>query len=295
MMPLLNLKTDLQQVEELMLSQCDPLTDQTNQCRAAVRSHLGAGGSRLRALLCLDAGRRLGLAKPERVSLAACCELIHNASLVQDDCFDREELRRGQPSIWRAYGLTVAICSGDLMLSAAYGCLTKLTRSEILPRLLEAIHGQTSIVIASQDCEQKAASEGLSCLSAYEQIAIAKSGALLVLPLQLPLIASGHPAAGSDARRLAESFAVAYQMWDDLQDFEADLKAGSLNAISVLMRSGIDLEAARSLIEVRAQYWLGYALQASLTLPSRCGELFVQQAQSLLAKLPSTTALTGIC
>ena len=86
----------------------------------AVALHLGAGGARIRALVCLHAGQKLGLPDETSVVLATSCELLHNASLVQDDVFDQQTMRRGVQSAWKRFGDTVAICAGDLMLAGAF-------------------------------------------------------------------------------------------------------------------------------------------------------------------------------
>ena len=72
----------------------------------------------------MHAGLALGLSEPDVLCLAASAELLHNASLVHDDLQDQDGMRRGAPAVWKKYGSNVAICTGDLMLSAAYAALS---------------------------------------------------------------------------------------------------------------------------------------------------------------------------
>ncbi|MBV5277060.1 polyprenyl synthetase family protein, partial [bacterium] len=65
----------------------------------AARYHLEAGGQRVRARLALHACEALGVVGDQSVRLAACVELLHNASLVHDDLQDKEKLRRGLPTV----------------------------------------------------------------------------------------------------------------------------------------------------------------------------------------------------
>ena len=51
---------------------------------------------------------------------AAQIELIHNFSLIHDDIEDNSDLRRGQPTVWKVWGMPHAINAGDLMFSMAH-------------------------------------------------------------------------------------------------------------------------------------------------------------------------------
>jgi geranylgeranyl pyrophosphate synthase len=172
--------------------------------------------------LALAAGLALGLSKADAVCIASCAELLHNASLVHDDIQDRDVVRRGQVAVWSKYGSNLAICTGDFLLSAAYGVLCTISQPHLLPAMLTLLHQRTATAIDGQ-CADLATLGGQSeGLTAYLQIAIAKSGALLSLPLELALLVAGRSDAASMARQACENLAVSYQIVDDLQDLDAD-------------------------------------------------------------------------
>ena len=190
--------------------------------RTASFYHLNSGGRRVRARLALAAGLALGLTKDDAICIASCAELLHNASLVHDDIQDRDVVRRGQAAVWFEFGTNVAICTGDFLLSAAYGVLSTISQPLLLPALLNLLHERTATAIDGQ-CADLATLGGQSAgLAAYLQIATAKSGALLSLPLELALLAAGRPDAAGMARQACENLAISYQILDDLQDLEAD-------------------------------------------------------------------------
>ena len=210
---------------------------------SAASYHLGAGGRRVRARLALAAGFALGLSQTDAVYIASCAELLHNASLVHDDIQDRDVIRRGQAAVWSKFGSNLAICTGDLLLSAAYGVLCRFSQSPLLPAMLALLHQRTAAAIDGQ-CADLATLGGQSeGLSAYLRIVTAKSGALLSLPLELALLAADHANATTMARRSCESLAVSYQILDDLQDLPADSapaegcvdQTQSLNIVFVLL------------------------------------------------------------
>ena len=62
--------------------------------------HLKTGGKRLRALLTLGSSKLCGYLKGGRdINLAACIELIHEATLMHDDVIDNSDIRRGKKTI----------------------------------------------------------------------------------------------------------------------------------------------------------------------------------------------------
>ena len=59
--------------------------------------HLKTGGKRLRALLTLGSSKLCGYLKGGRdINLAACIEMIHEATLLHDDVIDNSDMRRGK-------------------------------------------------------------------------------------------------------------------------------------------------------------------------------------------------------
>lgn len=192
---------------------------------SAAAYHLQSGGQRVRARLALASAQALGLHEKDAVCIAACAELLHNASLIHDDIQDQDPLRRGQPAVWSQYGSNMAICSGDFLLSAAYGVLSTFSQARFLPALLRLVHERTSTAIDGQCADLSLRPDQHDAMVRYIQIAKAKSGALLSLPLEMVLLAAGQTEGLALARHACENFAVSYQIFDDLQDTLADSAA----------------------------------------------------------------------
>lgn len=197
--------------------------------RSAAAYHLKSGGQRVRARLALAGGLALGLPANDSLCIATCAELLHNASLVHDDIQDRDSLRRGQPALWSKFGTNLAICSGDYLLSAAYGVLCTFTQPLLLPAMLALLHERTGAAIDGQCADLTMRNDQPEGIAHYIKIAKAKSGALLSLPLELVLMASGRTDALQLARSACENFAVSYQIFDDLQDATIDCESDSVS------------------------------------------------------------------
>ena len=279
-----DLSEALAAVEQRMRAYCDGEAGANNAITSAAAFHLEAGGKRTRARLTLDASQRLGLPQSDAVALAAATELLHNASLVHDDLQDRDEWRRGKPALWRAYGANVAICVGDLMISAAYAALAEVSRPDVLPRLLRTLHDAVAVCIRGQHRDLKAQQIPVRHFADYEAIAIGKSAPLLALPLVLPLIAAGDEGAAQQAATTAEHFAIGYQIADDLEDVALDRGEGGrpagLNAVLVLQTSAAFAQAAAEAAE-RGLSHLDQATDLAEQLPRQSGLSFVVLAQRL--------------
>ena len=252
----------------------------------AASYHMAAGGHRVRLRLALSACLALQVNANDAVAVATSVELLHNASLVHDDLQDRDQDRRGQKSVWASFGDNIAICAGDLLLSSAYAALATFSRPELLPALFAVTHARIALAIAGQ-CADLQITDTVSVAS-YEQIAVAKSGALLGLPLELALIASGASEWQPQARLAAHSFAIGYQIIDDIDDIERDANKGgpaaALNILLVLKTTG-DNDQALSNARGMALRHLSKAAKAAELLPMRSGGLMRELALRLSARI----------
>lgn len=269
-----------------MLHACVASAHPDNLCVAACRLHFAAGGTRLRARICMDAADRLGLDHAISLQLASACELLHNASLIQDDLLDRAPLRRGQPSVWARFGDGVAVCTGDLALAAAYACIADLNELPVFRLIFNLVHRRTQEVILGQTDELAAAHSGSTTVLAYEALAQSKSASLLSLCLELPLCAAGYSVELSIAQQVTAYFSIAYQIADDLEDVEQDRLSHSINFVDVLSCSEqISLVEARERAAWRAEELLRSAVDLARELPFDCAAVLVEHAKSLIGRL----------
>ncbi len=147
---------------------------------------------------------------------AAALELIHCASLVHDDlpCFDDADIRRGKPTVHRAYGEPVAVLTGDSLIVMAFEVLARAAgdhplRAVELIRVLAQRTGMPGGICAGQGWE----SEPVVDLAAYHR---AKTGALFIAATQMGAIAAGQEA--EPWEELGARIGEAFQVADDLQD-----------------------------------------------------------------------------
>lgn len=280
------MKALYEMLERRLRSACSTSADLQNPCVLAALEHLHAGGRRVRASICIDAGVRLGLNDFDSVCLASVCELLHNASLIQDDLLDRTPTRRGYPSIWEKYGDTVAVCAGDLMLSAAYAELSEISIPALIGPCLKLVHLRTGELIVGEAGEALAHTAAVSTVTCYERLAKGKSASLLSLSLELPLLLSGNSRYQNHAHEAASDFAVVYQIADDLVDFAQDAQEHSPNLLLMLMeREHLAAPDAYMVAMELANARLASMGELTELLPNGCAQLMLTHAEMLKAAL----------
>ncbi len=91
----------------------------------AMRYATLGSGKRLRPFLVLESARLCGVADEDAVNAAAALECVHCYSLVHDDlpAMDDDDLRRGRPTVHRAFDEATAILAGDALLTLAFEIL----------------------------------------------------------------------------------------------------------------------------------------------------------------------------
>ena len=191
----------------------------------AIGYALLGGGKRLRPALVLAAAEALGGDVSEAslaVRFAAALEMIHTYSLVHDDlpCMDDDDLRRGRPTVHKAFDEATAVLVGDALQSMAFEHLLERPdpRSAELARLLAR---SATLMVGGQvrDLEGEARR-----LSEDEVLALmrSKTGALIAAA-----VAGGAVAAtGSDQGlyRAGLALGLAFQIADDLLDLTGSVK-----------------------------------------------------------------------
>jgi farnesyl diphosphate synthase len=93
----------------------------------AMRYASMGGGKRLRGFLVLEGAAQFSVSREAALRVAAAIEMLHAYSLVHDDlpCMDDDDLRRGKPTVHRAFDEATAVLAGDALQTQAFLVLSE--------------------------------------------------------------------------------------------------------------------------------------------------------------------------
>ena len=213
--------------------------DYPEKIKESMKYSLFTGGKRVRPVLTLQAYNAFsGKIDDTAMELAAAVELLHTYSLVHDDlpCMDNDDYRRGQLTAHKKFGEDMAVLTGDALLTHAFSVITESEAAAAHPeRAVKAVaklanyagyRGMVGGQVLDLAAAEKEVSAGeLAAIHSLKTSALMKASA-----------AVGCIAAGADeelcslAESYAELFGLAFQMADDLLDFNGNYEECELNS-----------------------------------------------------------------
>ncbi|MDQ8698796.1 farnesyl diphosphate synthase [Hyphomicrobium sp. LHD-15] len=229
----------------------------------ALRHATLGGGKRFRPFLVIESAALFGLSETQALDTAAALECVHCYSLVHDDlpAMDNDAVRRGLPTVWKAFDEWTAILAGDALLTLAFEILSRVethhdpeTRLALISGLAKAAGGAGMVGGQALDLEAERRPGGAP-LSLPEVLHLQslKTGALIRFACEAGAVLGGATADQRDALlRYGAHVGLAFQIADDLLDAEGDAatvgKAVSKDAAAgkATLVSLMGLEAARA-------------------------------------------------
>ncbi|WP_233245389.1 polyprenyl synthetase family protein, partial [Caulobacter sp. D4A] len=197
----------------------------------AVRYSLLAPGKRFRPMLVLLAAEAFGANEGAALDAACAFEMIHAASLVLDDlpAMDDAGLRRGLPTIHRAFDEATAILAGVGLLNQAYAviaadkALPGELRAEIVARAAQAVGFMGLVAGQARDLLDR---DQLRDMAAIDRLNHEKTGVLIIAAAQVgALIGGADAAAVEQVGEFARRVGLAFQIRDDIIDAEGSVEA----------------------------------------------------------------------
>ncbi|MGA1707758.1 MAG: polyprenyl synthetase family protein [Phycisphaerales bacterium] len=210
----------LDAIETTLAARIEAETDAPPRLLEAARYAVLGGGKRLRPLLCLRSAIAAGGRYEDALLPGAAAELVHAFSLVHDDlpALDDDDLRRGRPTVHKAFDEATAVLAGDFLLTLALGTVaaSKVDPSRATRELIQAtnamIYGQVYDTIGGTD-------PTLPLEAQLRGIHERKTGAMIRVSCRLGAIAAG---ASPEAFEALDAYGIVigqmFQAVDDLLD-----------------------------------------------------------------------------
>ena len=283
--PSLSLKPALDAIGKAIDQRFDRLLAVPDDSRArlyeAMRHATIGGGKRMRPLLVIAACDIFHVTREQALRVALAIECIHVYSLIHDDlpCMDDDDLRRGKPTVHKAFDEATAVLAGDCLHDLAFEILADpathqdpVARLELITQL--AVQSGPAGMAGGQmmDLVSGDVTYDLAGITRLQQL---KTGALIVWCLEAGAIMGRASEANKKSlRAYARDLGLAFQIADDLLDVEGesaktgkavqkDAAAGKATFVSLL---GVERarNQANALIDQAIAHLSGFGPEADL-------------------------------
>ncbi len=281
----LPLESALRQVAAEIDAQFDRLLEVPDDPRAdlyrAMRHAAIGGGKRLRPLLVFATAQLFSVDRQCAARVATALECIHVYSLIHDDlpAMDNDDMRRGKPTVHKAFDEATAILAGDCLHALAFEILgheathpDPYVRVELIAELARASGPSGMAGGQMMDLEAEKASFDLATVTRLQAM---KTGALISCAVECAAILGRvSPEGRTGLRGYARDIGLAFQIVDDILDAEGDEalvgkklgKDGAAGKETFLSLLGIDRarEQARMLVDQAIAHLHAYGPEADL-------------------------------
>lgn len=219
-------------VEEAISSALESDIDLLNSTNASILSN---SGKQLRPLMALLFARACagGKANEATVRYAAAAELLHNATLLHDDVADDSDQRRGVPTIRSLMGPSVSVLVGDYWLVRALELI--LQDCSIDVRVIKIFSKTLSDLAEGEMLQLQKAQSGDTGMEDYLRIVYSKTASLFEAAcVSAAVSVSASAAFEKAARDYAVALGVAFQIKDDILDYDGTESVGKPLGVDVL-------------------------------------------------------------
>lgn len=212
----------LQQDVALHLTQLIEKRASDARLKEAMLYAVQSGGKRIRPLLTLAIGASGTSTNEATLDLACALEMIHTYSLIHDDLpgMDDDELRRGLPTLHKAFDEATAILAGDALLTLAFEVVANanLEANQLVEavKILSTASGMSGMI--SGQMKDIASEEATITLEEMKEIHREKTGELLLAAVRLGNLFVLDSKMKEAFVSYATHFGLAFQIQNDLQD-----------------------------------------------------------------------------
>tara|TARA_Y100000588_G_scaffold360695_1_gene420828 strand:+ start:29 stop:1033 length:1005 start_codon:yes stop_codon:yes gene_type:complete len=176
---------------------------------------------RVRSSIFLEIIEGFNLNSSEFIGLACSIELIHEFSLIHDDIQDKDEIRRGAPTLWKKLGEYKSIILGNVIKNIS-DTITNIDSSNKLTNksrieIIKQFSNMCISMIEGQYLDINYENQQIISINNYKNMIIKKTGALMTLAFQLPSIVSGQNIESvKQLQKLGIIFGILFQISDDM-------------------------------------------------------------------------------
>lgn len=183
------------------------------------------GGKMLRGFLVLESARLHDVDQKSALNAALAIECVHAYSLIHDDlpAMDNDDMRRGQPTVHRAWDEATAILAGDSLLTFAFELLANPAMGsnalQLSSRLAKSAGKDGMVSGQMMDIAAETAATKFN-LDQIKVLQARKTGCLIQWSATAGAVLAGANVAALES--YAQALGLAFQITDDILDIEGD-------------------------------------------------------------------------
>lgn len=241
---------------------------------------ISSGGKRLRPLLTLLAARSLGYQGERHHLLAALIEFMHTSTLLHDDVVDESTLRRGRPTANTQWTNASCVLVGDFLYSRSFEMMVKVGSM----RVMEVLSHATCVIAEGEVMQLTNVRNPRVTEAQYMEVIHGKTAMLFEAASHSgAILADASPEAEEALREYGCQLGLAFQLIDDLLDYEGDADTMGKNV-------GDDLAEGKPTLPLIQAMAVGTEAQANVIRQAiRQGGL--DQLNEVMAVIQDTQAL----
>lgn len=267
---------------------------------------VSSGGKRIRPLLVLLTAKAFDRADSDAVKLATVIEFLHTATLLHDDVVDTSDMRRGNPTANAKWGNAPSVLVGDFLYSRAFEMMVEL-RS--LP-VMEILSNATCVIAEGEVLQLTNVKNPDTTKAQYMDVIHGKTAMLFEASTHsAAMLLELNPSQATALKEYGKELGMAFQLVDDVLDYEGDAEAMGKNVGDDLAEGKPTLplihamsnanDADRDTIRQAIRKGGLDQLDDVMRIVRECGSLeYTRQqaqacrdrAQALLSELPASTA-----
>lgn len=179
---------------------------------------INAGGKRLRPMLTVLAARALGYQGNHHVRLATLIEFIHTSTLLHDDVVDESTLRRGRETANALFGNQASVLVGDFLYTRAFQLMVGLDSMKVMQVLADA----TNVIAEGEVMQLMNCNDPDTTEARYLAVIYCKTAKLFEAATGLSAVIAGKPELEPAMSDYGKYLGTAFQLVDDLLDYQAD-------------------------------------------------------------------------
>ncbi|MFA5598507.1 MAG: octaprenyl diphosphate synthase [Pusillimonas sp.] len=181
-----------------------------------------AGGKRMRPAMLLMVARALGYNGSLHHLLAAVVEFIHTSTLLHDDVVDESDLRRGRSTANAVFGNAASVLVGDYLYSRSFEMMVEADSM----RVMQVFSQATTVIAEGEVLQLLNVHDPDVSFERYLQVVRYKTAKLFEASAQVgAIVAKATGAQESAAAGYGRHIGTAFQLIDDVLDYEGDAQA----------------------------------------------------------------------